>query len=82
MMNITFNLEEANFQHIQFANKQEWDEYLIQFRPNRGYYNPQPRDTSPNSFPCLMVYSSDVIYNPGMNDEFFNFFLYDYQFIN
>lgn len=63
---------------IEFKTKDEWDSYIIQFRPYRGYYNPQPVDMYPSSFPCLMIYCGyRIIGNPNGNDEFMNFFLTD-----
>jgi hypothetical protein len=64
-----------------FNSEDEWKAYAGQFRPNRGYYNPQPEDMYPQKFPCLMMYTSAIIHRENGNDEFFNFFAYegDYQ---
>ena len=77
-MKLTLDLDQCGLSLMQFKDKAAWDKYAYDFRPSRGYYNPQPRDMHPMKFPCAMLYAwSNISYNSDRNDEFWNMFLYD-----
>jgi len=77
-MKITIDLDKADISYQFFVNRAQWDEFMYQYRPNRGFYNPEPRDRYPVYFPCAMLSTpSDIIGRPDGNDEYWNTFLYN-----
>lgn len=76
-MKIELDLNRAGLEYTEFHSKEAWDDFMYQFRPNRGFYNPQPRDMRPARFPCAMLSEPTCItYCAGGNDEYWNTFIY------
>lgn len=76
-MKITIDIDRLGLTYQEFHTKEQWTDFMYQFRPNRGFYNPQPQDTSPQRFPCAMLADENRIrYCADRNDEYWNIFLY------
>jgi hypothetical protein len=77
---ITIDLDRTNIDFQRFENKADWESFIYQYRPHRGFYNPQPQDMRPMKFPCAMISTSTIIGRPDGNDEYWNHFLYDGEY--
>lgn len=76
-MKITIDLDRTDIQFQRFETKADWESFIHQYRPSRGFYNPQPQYMRPERFPCAMISTSAIIGRPDGNDEYWNEFLYE-----
>jgi len=78
MASIKIDCDESGLTVERFETREDWDRFAAQYRPDRGYYNPQPRSMNPTKFPCVMLSDKGCIfYNGNRNDEYWNMFLPD-----
>lgn len=83
-MRIELDLDRAGLQYDEFPSKEAWADFIHQYRPDRGFYNPQPRDMHPERFPCAMISDQHCIFCRSYgNDEYWNRFIYpgDYSIV-
>lgn len=74
-MLVTFNPGKNELLTIEFDTRVSWDKYLDQCK-ERGQL--VPYNTTPESFPCLMVYDNNILPIDGEHGKYYNFFIYHY----
>ena len=76
----TFTIDLGSLKYIEFKSRKEWDDYMRGFSiPGTSYATPQPLNTAPDQFPCLMIYDEDyTLEHRHSADQFPNFFIYNY----